>query len=98
MSFGIALSGIDAAQADLNVVSNNIANANTTGFKESAAEFADLYASSQSGVAATATGSGVQVAAVAQNFGQGTLTTTGNNLDLGLSGNGFFVVSSAGAL
>jgi flagellar hook protein FlgE len=96
MSFGIALSGIDAAQADLNVVSNNIANADTTGFKQSAAEFSDLFASSANGVAATATGSGVQVAAVAQNFGQGTLTTTGNSLDLAISGNGFFAVSSGG--
>ncbi len=47
MSFGIALSGIDAAQAGLDVVSNNIANADTTGFKQSVTEFSDLYAGSQ---------------------------------------------------
>ncbi|MFI4865502.1 MAG: flagellar hook protein FlgE [Steroidobacterales bacterium] len=95
MSFGIALTGIDAAQADLNVVSNNIANANTTGFKQSATEFSDLYASSQNGVAADAIGNGVQVAAVAQDFSQGSLQTTGNNLNLAVSGTGFFTVSGS---
>ena len=46
MSFNIALTGIAAAQKDLDVTANNIANVNTTGFKESRAEFADVYASS----------------------------------------------------
>jgi flagellar hook protein FlgE len=98
MSFGIALTGINAAQADLDVVSNNIANADTTGFKQSVTEFSDLYASSQNGVAADAIGNGVQVAAVEQDFSQGSIETTGNNLNLALSGAGFFVVSSGGAL
>lgn len=98
MSFGIALSGIDAAQADLNTVSNNIANSDTTGFKESVTEFSDLYSSSQYGIAATQVGNGVQVAAIAQNFEQGTLQTTGNSLDLALNGQGFFTVSNGGAL
>ncbi|MFI4867185.1 MAG: flagellar hook protein FlgE [Steroidobacteraceae bacterium] len=98
MSFGIALTGIDAAQTDLNVVSNNIANANTTGFKQSVAEFSGLYASSQNGVAADAVGSGVQVAAIAQDFSQGSVQTTGNNLNLAISGQGFFTVSNGGAL
>ena len=44
MSFGIALSGLNAAQQDLNVTANNIANSSTTGFKQSRAEFADLFA------------------------------------------------------
>src|SRR6202050_710695 len=98
MSFGIALTGIDAAQADLNVVSNNIANADTTGFKQSVTEFSDLYASAQNGVAADASGNGVQVAAVSQDFSQGSIQTTGNNLNLAISGTGFFTVSSGGAL
>jgi len=59
MSFGIALTGIDAAQTDLDVVSNNIANADTTGFKQSVADFSDLYASGQNGVAADNVGNGV---------------------------------------
>ncbi len=98
MSFGTALTGIDAAQADLNVVSNNIANSNTTGFKQSVTEFSDLFASSQNGVAADAIGNGVQVAAVAQDFSQGSIQTTGNNLNLAISGNGFFTVGSSNGL
>jgi flagellar hook protein FlgE len=98
MSFGIALTGIDAAQSDLDVVSNNIANANTTGFKQSVAQFAGLYASSQNGVASDAIGNGVQVASVAEDFSQGALQSTGNNLNLAISGQGFFTVSNGGAL
>lgn len=98
MSFDLALSGINAANTDLNVTSNNLANVDTTGFKESRAEFADLFAQTQEGVSRTAVGNGVQVAAVAQQFGQGNITSTGNNLDLALSGSGFFVVSNNGGL
>jgi len=98
MSFDIALSGVDAANTDLDAISNNIANVDTTGFKESDTEFADVYAQTQQGVASTATGNGVAVAAVAQQFGQGNITTTSNNLDLALSGNGFFILSNNGAV
>ena len=98
MSFDLALSGINAANTDLNVISNNIANVNTTGFKQSRAEFGDLFAQTQTGVAQTAVGNGVQVSEVAQEFGQGNITTTSNNLDLALSGNGFFILSNNGAL
>ncbi|HEX8755920.1 MAG TPA: flagellar hook protein FlgE [Steroidobacteraceae bacterium] len=98
MSFDLALSGINAANTDLNVTSNNLANVNTTGFKESRAEFADLFAQTQEGVSKTAVGNGVETAAVSQQFGQGNITSTGNNLDLALSGSGFFVTSNNGAL
>jgi flagellar hook protein FlgE len=98
MSFDIALSGVDAANTDLNVISNNIANVDTTGFKESTTEFADVYAQTQQGVASTATGNGVAVADVAQQFAQGNITTTSNNLDLALSGNGFFILSNNGSV
>jgi flagellar hook protein FlgE len=98
MSFDLALSGINAANTDLNVTSNNLANVNTTGFKESRAEFADLFAQTQDGVSRTAVGNGAQVASVAQQFGQGNITSTGNNLDLALSGSGFFIVSNSGGL
>ena len=98
MSFDLALSGINAANTDLNVTSNNLANVNTTGFKESRAEFADLFAQTQEGVSKTAIGNGVETAAVSQQFGQGNITSTGNNLDLALSGSGFFIVSNNGAL
>jgi flagellar hook protein FlgE len=98
MSFDLALSGINAANTDLNVTSNNLANVDTTGFKQSRAEFADLFAQTQEGVSRTAVGNGAQVAAVAQQFGQGNITSTGNNLDLALSGSGFFIVSNNGGL
>ncbi len=98
MSFDLALSGINAANTDLNVTSNNLANVDTTGFKESRAEFADLFAQTQEGVSKTAVGNGVQVAEVSQQFGQGNITSTGNNLDLALSGSGFFITSNNGAL
>jgi flagellar hook protein FlgE len=98
MSFNIALTGLDAANQDLSVTSNNLANAATVGFKGSRTEFADLFAATQTGVSATAIGNGVQVSEVAQQFSQGNIETTGNNLDLAISGNGFFTMSDQGAL
>ncbi len=92
MSFGIALSGLNAAQQDLNVTANNIANSSTTGFKQSRAEFADMFAVSPYGVNRNATGNGVKVAAVSQQFTQGNINTTNNSMDLALSGQGFFVL------
>ncbi len=65
MSFGIALSGINAAQADLAVTANNVANSQTTGFKQARSEFAELFAVSPQGVSRTQTGHGVKLAAVA---------------------------------
>ena len=97
MSFGIALSGLDAAQSDLNVTANNIANSATTGFKSSSSAFAELFAVSPQGVSNTQIGNGVQLQAVEQRYSQGDIQTTGNSLDMALSGNGFFTVSSNGA-
>ncbi|HEY2418484.1 MAG TPA: flagellar hook protein FlgE [Steroidobacteraceae bacterium] len=97
MSFGIALSGLDAAQSNLNVTANNIANSATTGFKSSNSDFAELFAVSPQGVSDTQIGNGVQLQQVEQQFSQGDIQTTGNSLDLALSGNGFFTVSSNGA-
>jgi len=94
MALNTALSGINAAQSDLNVIANNIANANTTGFKGSRAEFADVFAVTGLNLNATAVGSGVMLQNVAQQFNQGDLQTTGNSLDLGINGNGFFVVNN----
>ncbi len=97
MSFGIALSGINAAQSDLNVTANNIANSATTGFKQSRSEFAEMFAVSPQGVGRTQVGNGVKVAAVSQQFTQGNINTTNNSLDLAMSGQGFFVLSDGGA-
>jgi len=97
MSFGIALSGLNAAQTDLNVTANNIANSATNGFKQSRSEFAELFAVSPQGVSRNQYGNGVKVAAVAQQFSQGNINTTNSSLDLALSGSGFFVLSDGGA-
>ena len=96
MSFGIALSGINAAQSDLNVTANNIANSNTTGFKQSRSEFAELFAVSPQGVSKTQNGAGVKIAEIAQQFTQGNIEATNNSLDLALSGQGFFTLSDGG--
>ena len=96
MSFNIGLSGLNAAQQDLQVVSNNIANTNTVGFKGSRAEFSDVYASSVAGGNSQA--AGVQVANISQQFAQGSITYTENALDMAINGQGFFVVSDKGEL
>ncbi len=93
MSFSTAITGLNAATADLNVKSNNIANVNTTGFKGSRAEFADVYSLSAFGSSNTAIGSGVVLNNVAQQFTQGNLEFTDNSLDLGISGQGFFALA-----
>ncbi|WDE00471.1 flagellar hook protein FlgE [Thalassomonas actiniarum] len=90
MSFNVALSGLNAAQKDLDVTSNNIANVNTTGFKESRAEFVDVYASSLLASGKTKVGDGVLTSEVAQQFSQGSVQFTTNALDLAITGNGFF--------
>jgi flagellar hook protein FlgE len=96
MTFGIALSGLDAAQSDLNVTANNIANSQTTGYKSSTSNFAELFASSTS-ASNTQIGNGVQLQQVEQEFSQGDIENTGNSLDMALSGSGFFTVSQGGA-
>ncbi|MGN6237862.1 flagellar hook protein FlgE [Dyella sp.] len=93
MALNTALTGINAAQSDLNVIANNIANANTTGFKGSRAEFADVFAVTGLNLNSTATGSGARLQDVAQQFAQGDIETTNNSLDMAISGNGFFVVN-----
>ena len=93
MSFNIALTGLAAAQKDLDVTANNIANVNTTGFKESRAEFADVYASSVFSSGKTKNGDGVQTTMVAQQFHQGSLQFTNNSLDLAITGEGYFAMT-----
>lgn len=89
----VSLSGLSAAQLDLNTTSNNIANANTFGFKESRAEFGDVYSSSLFTNAATTPGGGVQANKVAQQFHEGSSIYTNNPMDLRIGGTGFFAVS-----
>ena len=94
MSFQQGLSGLNASSRDLEVIGNNVANANTYGAKASRAEFADMYANSMNGAGSNSVGIGVQVAAIAQQFTQGNITTTDNPLDLAINGSGFFQVSN----
>lgn len=97
MVFNTALSGINAATKDLDVIGNNIANAATIGFKSSRAEFADVYATSYLGGGSNAIGGGVQLSRVQQNFGKGPINFTNNSLDLAIAGSGFFALSDQGA-
>ena len=92
MAFQTSLSGLNAAQANLSVTGNNIANASTNGFKKSRAEFADIYTSSFGGAGSTAIGGGVQLADVSQQFVQGNVEFTESGLDLAVSGEGFFTL------
>jgi flagellar hook protein FlgE len=92
MSMNTALSGLSAAQKDISVTSHNIANVNTTGFRGSRAEFADIFTQSPLSVARTTAGSGTQVSRVAQDFSQGSVMGTGNRLDLAIEGQGFFAL------
>lgn len=97
MAFRIAVSGMKAASSDLDVTGNNIANSNTTGFKESRAQFADIYAVSNLGTTSDAVGQGVQLTSIAQQFTQGNITFTDNSLDLAVNGTGFFVLDDNGS-
>jgi flagellar hook protein FlgE len=96
MSFQHGLSGLNAAAKNLDVIGNNVANANTVGAKSSRAEFADLYANSLTGLSAATTGIGVAVSSVAQQFTQGDIVSTQNPLDMAINGRGFFRVSLDG--
>lgn len=92
MAFNIALSGLNAAMADLDITGNNIANASTNGFKSSRGEFVDLLASAGFVISSLDPGDGVRLAEVRQQFSQGNISFTGNALDLAISGGGFFSV------
>lgn len=94
MAFQQGLSGLNSASRNLDVIGNNIANANTVGMKASRAEFAELYANSINGSGNSNTGLGVSVAAVTQSFTQGNITITGNELDIAINGNGFFELTN----
>ncbi|MDQ2927290.1 MAG: flagellar hook protein FlgE [Caldimonas sp.] len=98
MGFQQGLSGLNAASKNLDVIGNNIANANTIGAKVGRAEFADVYANAVSG-SSNQIGIGTTLAAVSQQFTQGNITTTDNPNDVAINGNGFFEVSTkAGAI
>ncbi|GGO77959.1 flagellar hook-basal body complex protein [Nocardioides deserti] len=100
------ISGLRVNQTMLDVTGNNIANANTTGFKASTTVFQDTLSqmltgasgenAARGGTNPIQIGLGVQLAATAMNVGQGSAQTTGRNTDLMISGDGFFVVRAGG--
>jgi len=91
MSFYTSLSGLKGAQTDLSVISNNLANVGSTGFKKSRAQFSDLFARSPTQSTKMHAGQGTRLNAVVQQFTQGTLEATDKTLDLAIAGEGFFV-------
>src|SRR5450830_651761 len=95
MGFQAGLSGLNASSKGLDVIGNNIANANTYGMKASRAEFSELVSSAIGVAGGDNAGIGVTVGAVSQQFSQGTLNITGNNLDAAINGNGFFQLQEA---
>lgn len=96
MGYQQGLSGLAGASSALDVIGNNIANANTVGFKSSTAQFADMYANSIATSVNTQIGIGTTLASVQQQFGQGTINTTNSSLDVAINGNGFFQMSNNG--
>lgn len=94
MSFLIALSGLNAAQTDISVTSNNIANVGTLGFHSSRAQFADFVAQSPYSRPELQIGGGTLTAGMGRDFAQGSISATGNVLDLSLRGPGFFQVQA----
>ena len=95
MAFSTALSGLTAASSDLDVTANNIANADTVGFKESRAQFADVYAAGAVNLNNSVIGQGVRMSSTAQQFSQGNISTSASNLDLAISGDGFYTLKDA---
>ncbi len=89
MGFSQALSGLNGAASNLDVIGNNIANSATVGFKSSSAQFADVYAASKVGL-------GTRMTGVIQNFNSGNLETTNRNLDIAIAGEGFLKFNQGG--
>ncbi len=95
MAFETAISGLNAATTQLDIAGNNIANVNTSGFKQSRAEFSDIYTGSNLGVSSLAVSRGVRTSSIRQQFDQGNVKSTNNNFDLAINGGGFFMLSNS---
>jgi flagellar hook protein FlgE len=100
MSLLVELSGVQAAQTDIDTIGNNIANVSTAGFKASSADFSDIYAGSLVGAAGanTTPGQGVNTSNISQLFTEGTITQTGDPLNVAINGSGFLQVSTPGGV
>jgi flagellar hook protein FlgE len=98
MSFQQGLSGLNASAKNLDVIGNNVSNANTVGFKGSAAQFSDVFANTSAGGGGASVGIGTSVSVVLQNFSQGNIEVTNNPLDLAINGGGFYRMSNNGTI
>lgn len=98
MGFQQGLSGLNVSAKALDAIGNNVSNANTVGFKAAAVRFADVFASSLSGVGGAQIGIGSNVAGIAQQFTQGNITSTNNTLDLAINGSGMYRMSGGGTI
>jgi len=92
------VSALKAFSKDLEVIGNNISNVNTTAFKSSTTSFVEQFSNtlraSTSNTSSMQIGTGVALDSINRNYSQGALSTTGNSTDLGISGNGFFIVTN----
>jgi len=98
MSFYTSLTGLNSATAQLAVTANNIANVGTSGFKRSRANFGDIFSTSPLQKSSSQIGQGVALKQVSQEFSQGNVSTSGNSLDLAITGDGFFPLKSPDGL
>jgi len=94
MTFYTSLTGLNNAQSDLDMISQNIANANTLGFKKSTASFSDIVSSSVLTDPSLTIGIGARLNSIKQQFSLGSMEQTGNSLDLAINGDGFFVMKN----
>ena len=94
MSFTTSISGLEAAQERMAVISNNIVNAGTVGFKKGEAQFGDLYSSALQDTGASA-GTGVELTRIRSDFTQGEFQFTSSALDLAIDGSGLFLLRAA---
>ncbi len=97
MSFDQAISGLNASQTNLDLIGNNVANANTVGYKTATAEFSDVYAATISNQGLVQTGIGVAINHTSTDYSQGAITVTNNPLDIAINGEGFFQLNRSGA-
>lgn len=98
MAFQQGLSGLNSASTHLDVISRNIANTNTVGYKSGTTEFADVFANTGGGATGgLEVGIGAQVLGVSKHFKQGSLTSSGNPLDVAINGEGFFKINDDGS-
>src|SRR5215469_4309619 len=100
MSLTVELTGLQAAQTNLDTIGNNIANVGTVGFKGSTPNFSDIYGASLLGAAGSGVspGQGVMTNSLSQLFTEGSINQTGNPFDVAINGNGFFQVKTATGL